>query len=83
LADLAVNFAMESYSYSPHIKIFEEQSPPYILYGRGRTLLSFVSVVSTIDGASGWMNATQVGHFEVQGLASVGARKVEGLIRLE
>ncbi len=28
------NFALKSYTYKPHTKIFEEQSPPYILWSR-------------------------------------------------
>ena len=30
----AVNFVAKSYPYQPHPKVFEEESPPYILWGR-------------------------------------------------
>lgn len=30
----AINFAAKSYAYHPHVKAFEEPSPPYIIFGR-------------------------------------------------
>ncbi len=39
----AVNFVARSYAYEPHVKIFEEASPPYILWSRAFPFEQYMS----------------------------------------
>ncbi|HKW64531.1 MAG TPA: hypothetical protein VJN89_18405 [Candidatus Acidoferrum sp.] len=47
----AIYFVAKSYAYRPHIKVFEEESPPYIFWGRALPVEQYMSPLMRVTRA--------------------------------
>jgi hypothetical protein len=50
----AANFALKSYPYTPHTKTFEEQSPPYVFWGRAFPFERYMSPLMRLTRFLEW-----------------------------
>lgn len=50
----ATNFVLKSYPYTPHAKTFEEQSPPYVFWGRAFPFEQYMSPLMRLTRFVAW-----------------------------